>query len=70
MTTAVILDFIGMYVEIVEIPEKYVIYNIDGKMSGDEILADMGYKLDNIQFMFVNGDVPVYFKGNDKPMYL
>ena len=69
MTKAVILDFVGMCVEIVEISEKYVIYNIDGKMSGGEILADMGYKLDNIQYMFVDGPVLIYENGNNKASF-
>ena len=64
MEKAVILDFAGCCVEVVDIPEEYIIYNIDGKMSGAEILAEMGYDLDNIQYMFVDGDVPLINNGN------
>ena len=60
MEKAVILNFPKNCVEIIDIPEKYIIYNIDGKMSGEEILVEMGYKMDNIQYMFVDGDVPVF----------
>ena len=63
MEKVVILNFAGAFVEVVDIPEKYIIYNIDGKMSGDEILSDMGYDLDNIQYMFVDGDVPLIYNG-------
>ena len=69
MEKAVILNFPGGFVEIVDIPEKYIIYNIDGKMSGDEILSELGYDLDNIQYMFVDGSVPVY-KNNKFLSYL
>ena len=60
MEKAVILNFPGNCVEVVDIPEKYIIYNIDGKMSGEDILSELGYDLNNIQYMFVDGDVPVY----------
>lgn len=63
MQKVVILNFAGAFVEVVDIPEKYIIYNIDGKMSCDEILEDMGYDLDNIQYMFVDGDVPLIYNG-------
>ena len=69
MEKAVILNFPGGFVEIVDILEKYIIYNIDGKMSGDEILSELGYDLDNIQYMFVDGNVPVY-KNNKFLSYL
>ena len=68
MQKAVILNFVGTFVEIVDIPEEYIIYNIDGKMSGEDILAEMGYDLDNIQYMFVDGDVPLI--NNGKHSYL
>lgn len=65
MDKVVILDFIRQIVEVVDIPEKYIIYNIDGVMDGEDILSEMGYKLDNIQYMFADGDVPVYKDGSD-----
>ena len=64
----VILDFVDAHVEVVDIPEEYIIYNIDGKMDGEDILAEMGYKLDNIQYMFVDGDV--HLINNGKHLYL
>ena len=63
MQKAVILNFVGTFVEIVDIPEEYIIHNIDGKMSGEDILSEMGYDLDNIQYMFVDGDVPLIYNG-------
>ena len=65
MEKVVILNFAGMCVEVVDIPEEYIIHNIDGKMSGEDILCEMGYKLDNIQYMFVDGDIPVYKNGSN-----
>ena len=68
MDKVVILDFIRQIVEVVDIPEKYIIYNIDGVMDGEGILADMGYKLDNIQYMFVDGDIPIFCNGEQAPV--
>lgn len=69
MSRAVILNFTGTFVEIVDIPEEYIIHNIDGKMSGEEILAEMGYNLHNIQYMFVDGPVLIYENGNGKASF-
>ena len=65
MEKVVILNFAGNCVEVIDIPEEYIIYNIDGKMSGEDILVEQGYDLDNIQYMFVDGDIPVYKNGSD-----
>ena len=60
MRKAAILNFGENRVNIVDIPEEYIIYNIDGKMSAEDILDEMGYDLDHIEFMFFDGDIPVY----------
>lgn len=69
MEKAVILNCTGSFVEIVDIPEEFIICNIDGKMSGAEILSAMGYDLDNIQYMFVDGPVLIYENGNSKASF-
>lgn len=69
MQKAVILNFAGSFVEVVDIPEEYIIYNIDGKMSGEDILREMGYDLDNIQYMFIDGPVLIYENRNSKASF-
>ena len=59
---AAILDYAGMFVEIADIPKEYE------ELSGDDIISRMGYKLDNIYYMIVDDDIPIFCNGEQAPV--
>ena len=66
-----ILNYIGEYVEIAPIPENLADKLRNNLMQEFEVMAELGYDLDNIQYMFVDTDpdgIDVFYQDDPIPV--
>ena len=66
-----VLNFTGGYIEIANVPENIEKQMWEGNMDDVQAMLELGYDLENIQYMFIDGDpddVLVYYKGDPIPV--